>query len=114
MIEVYDYLTSFSHKGAVPWTPAYLEVMIWPYEHAVDKPAVWHKNWPDTQSSSTIKRGDSYSIFLPYSEKREFLEFMKTRKAKGAVLINGKKWAIATRIPFPHEIANNRSLRAGQ
>jgi hypothetical protein len=114
ILQVYDYLTGFSHKGAIPWSPAYLEVMIWPYEYAPDKSIIWHKGWPDTKSKSSIKRGDGYSIFLPYKYRQAFRDFMKTRKQKGAVVINGKKWAVATRIPFPHEIAHNRALQGGQ
>lgn len=108
LVQVYDYLTGFNHKHARPWAPQYLEVMIWPYDYAPDKSIVWHKDWPDINSKSSRKRGDSYSIYLPYAEKAAFERFIHTRREKGAVLINGKKWAIATRIPFPHEMPVNK------
>jgi hypothetical protein len=79
--------------------------MIWAYDYAPEKSIVWPEKWPDINSNSTRKRGDSYSIYLPYSEKGNYKEFIATRSEKGAVEINGKKWAVSTRIPFPHEIA---------
>lgn len=112
--EIYEYLTNYTHKKALPWSPAYLEVMVWPYEYAPDESINWPSNWPDTKSESTIQRGESFSIFLPYSEKEKFIKFIQTRKEKGAVLINGRKWAVSTRIPFPHEIAHNKALQPTQ
>lgn len=108
---IFDYLVSFKHPEATKWAPKFFEVMVWPYEYAPDKSIVWPSSWPDTKSESTKTRGDSFSIFLPYVQKDEFFRFIKTRNKRGAVLINGKKWAVAARIPFPHEIPVNKPLK---
>lgn len=100
-----QYLDTYSHKDATDWVPKYLEVMIWPYEYAPDKSIVWPDSFPDLKSPWAIHRGKSgYSIYLPYSKQAQFYKFINTRKPRGAVLINGKKWSVASRTPFPHEI----------
>lgn len=115
LVENLGYLASYSHAGATDWSPAYFEVMVWPYGYAPEESIIWPKGFPDLDSPSTIKRGNSlYSIYLPYSKQQEFLTFIRTRKERGAVLINGKKWAVETRIPFPHEIAHNTALQPTQ
>lgn len=106
----YDYFIDYSASEAKTWKPKFVEVMIWPYEYAPDKSIVWPKNWPDINSESTRKRRDSYSIYLPYSELEDFKVFIATKNGKGAVEINGKKWAVSTRIPFPHETELNKTL----
>jgi len=102
-IKIYDYLKNYTHKDAKVWTPDYIEITIWPYEYAPDESIVWHDDWPDIHSASTIKRDNSYSILLPYTENDKLITLLKNRKEKGAVLINDKKWAISPRILFPHE-----------
>ncbi len=107
----FDYFTSYSKSDSEDWNPSHIEVMIWPYEYAPEKSIIWPNNWPDTKSNSTKKRGDSFSIYLPFNHYDEFKKFIATRNEKGAVKINGKKWAVSTRIPFPHEIALNKSMQ---
>jgi hypothetical protein len=34
LIENLAYLESYSHPGAIDWSPAYVELMVWPYEYA--------------------------------------------------------------------------------
>lgn len=103
-LELFDALVDFESANAESWTPDYLEVMIWPYEYAPDESIGWPEDWPDTEAPTTMRRGDSYSIYLPYSEERRLREFLGSRKPKGAVLINSRKWAAAVRTPLPHEI----------
>ena len=50
-----------------------------------------------------LEPGDSYSIFMPGKELPKLLDFLKTRKEKGAVEIDGKKWAVSFRYTFPSE-----------
>jgi hypothetical protein len=107
----FDYFTSYSKEDAKDWNPTYIEVMIWPYEYAPEKSIVWPSNWPDIESYGTKKRGDSYSIYLPFSHSDELNKFIATRNKKGAVEINGKKWAVSTKTPFPHEISLNKSMQ---
>jgi hypothetical protein len=68
LVENLGYLASYSHPRATDWSPAYLEVMVWPYDYAPGEPIVWPEGFPDIESPATIKRGDSsYSIYLPYN-----------------------------------------------
>lgn len=105
LLNVYDNLTSFDHEDAEIWTPEYIEVMIWPYERAPDESIMWPEKWPDINSTSTRKRRrDAYSIYLPFEEREALNDFLRTKKEKGAVLMNNRKWTISLRTPFPHEL----------
>lgn len=101
--KLYEHIVSFDPDDAQIWIPTLVEVMIWPYEYAPDESVKWPQNWPDINSPRTIKSGDSYSIFISYERSSDLKKLLSTRKKKGAVEINGRKWAVATRIPFPHE-----------
>ena len=79
--------------------------MFCPYEYAPDTSIIWPKNWPALSAKDTRGRGDSFSVFLPSEHLSELRKFLATRKMKGAVLIDGKKMAVATRFPFPGEDA---------
>jgi hypothetical protein len=109
-LSIFDHFTNYSKTNSEDWYPSHIEIMVWPYDYAPEKSIIWPKNWPDTKSASTKKRGDSYSIYLPFNHYDEFKKFIATRNEKGAVKINGKKWSVSTRIPFPHEIALNKQL----
>ena len=50
-----------------------------------------------------LRRDDKYY--------EDFKIFIATRNQKGAVEINGKKWAVSSRVPFPHEMALNKSIQ---
>jgi hypothetical protein len=100
---LHSYLTSLDFADAKPWEPPYVEVMVWGYNYAPDESIHWPKNWPGLDSSSTLKRGDAYSIFLPGKELPKLRDFLKTQKEKGAVEIGGKKWALSIRYTFPSE-----------
>jgi len=112
-LALFDYYTRYSKAGATDWNPTHIEVMIWPYDYAPEKSIIWPSTWPDINSGSTKKRGDSFSIYLPFNHYDEFKKFIATRNEKGAVEINGKKWVVSTRTPFPHEIALNKSKQKG-
>ena len=99
----YTKLRGFQRADARPWLPEKVEVMVWPYEHAPDASIVWPREWPGIDSPETLKRGDSYSIYLPSADYPRLLEFLKGQKEKGAVEIGGRKWAAAIRLPFPGE-----------
>ncbi|MCH8201962.1 MAG: hypothetical protein IH996_02530 [Proteobacteria bacterium] len=102
--ELIRFLRDTDWGQAQDWQPAYLEVMVWPYEYAPEQSIVWHKEWPDLDSETTFQRGEgSFTICLPIRFEEQFLDFLGGRKTKGAVLINGKKMAISYRIPFPNE-----------
>lgn len=104
ILGAYDKLTNFAHPWAKAWLPAQIEVMIWPYEYAPEASIEWPKGWPGPDHPTTVKRDeDSYSLFLPASEYPALVRFLGTQNQKGAVRIDGKKWAAGTRFPFPGE-----------
>lgn len=101
--ELHAYLTSLAFPDAKPWKPPYVEAMIWAYDYATDESIHWPKDWPNLESPNALKRGDTYSIFLPGTELPKLREFLATRKDKGAVEIANKKWAVSYRYTFPSE-----------
>jgi hypothetical protein len=114
MRSAYARLSRFDRSDARPWLPENIEVMVWPYEYAPDASIVWPREWPGLDSPNTVRRGDSYSIFLPSVDYARLIAFLKGRRGKGAVEIGGRKWAAAIRMPFPQEMEwFERSRRAG-
>ncbi|MGB7622141.1 MAG: hypothetical protein WBN92_07300 [Terriglobia bacterium] len=101
--QVHEYLRTLDYKDSTPWESPYVEVIIWAYEYAPAQSIQWPKDWPGLRSPNTLKRGGSYSIFLPSKELPRLRDFLKTRKEKGAVEIDGKKWAVSVRFAFPSE-----------
>lgn len=101
--KAFSAVRDFKSTRSQPWMPAQIEVMIWPYEYSPEPSIHWKEKWPDLSAPSTIQRGDSYSLFLPSSELNPLQNFLAQRNPKGAVEINGSKWAVAYRIPFPRE-----------
>jgi hypothetical protein len=105
-------LARFTPPEMQEWKPRYIEAMVWPYEYAPDESIHWPKDWPGLSSESTIKRRDAYSIFLPGSQLPRITAFLATRKEKGAVEIDGKKWAVSVRSTFPSEPIWRKAFRA--
>jgi hypothetical protein len=103
VLSSFDRLRKFASSTAQAWLPSSVEVMVWPYEYAPDPWIVWPERWPGLKAPTTRKRGDSYSIFVPPSELPALKTFLASRKEKGAVEIDGRKWAASIRLPFPHE-----------
>lgn len=101
--EAFDKLRGFHVSNAHVWLPDKIEVMVWPYEYVPDQSIVWPKRWPHLDDPTTRKRRDSYSIFISSSELSALTAFLAGRKEKGAVEIDGKKFATSIRLPFPHE-----------
>ena len=104
VVAAYDTLSGFKHAKSRPWLPENVEVMIAPYEYAPDASISWPQDWPGLSDSKTVKRGeDSFSIYMPSAKLAELRAFLERRKAKGAVEIDGRKWSVSIRYPFPHE-----------
>ena len=102
--EIFSLVTHFKHEDTANWLPAKIEVLFWSYDYAPDESIIWPDDWPDLSDSSTVKRGDSsYSVFLDSKHLDELKDFIKTRREKGAVLINGQKMSISYRISVPGE-----------
>jgi hypothetical protein len=75
--------------------------MFWDYDYAPNKKP-WPKKFPDLKSSSTIKHGDMYSVYIDKTDFTEFKAYYPSIGEKEAVEINGKKMAISYRFPFPN------------
>lgn len=112
LLKLHRWLATFDAPKAGKWTPKYVEVMLWDYSYAPDKSIHWPKQWPGLTSDRAIKRGDSYSIFLDGALLPELGKFVASRREKGAVELDGKKWAISYRYVFPGEPAWSAALRA--
>lgn len=103
LLDVHKSLCAVNFPESRVWVPKYIEVMLWSYEYAPEASVQWPKEWPSLRSERAWKRGNAYSIFLDGSELPKLQAFLATRKERGAVEIDGKKWAIAYRDAFPSE-----------
>lgn len=103
LLSMITLLREYQSPDAEAWGPETIEVMIWPYEYAPDASIIWPKEWPGLDHAATVRRGDSYSLFIPIRDKDALLAFLETRKPRGAVKIGGKKWAMSLRSPLPSE-----------
>jgi hypothetical protein len=73
------------------------------YSYAPEKSLKWNSKWNDIKSETTVKRNeDLYSIYLDIKYYREFIELSKSVKEKQAVEINGEKYSLTYRLPFPN------------
>jgi hypothetical protein len=95
-------LLSFNHPDAHEWKPAYIEVMMWPFSYA--KSSVrWPAEFPGISDKNTRHSPRGLELFVPYPELDHYEAFVSRLKPTTAVLMDGKKWAISQRLPFPHE-----------
>ena len=102
-LTVYDRLIRYDDPAATAWLPDSVEVLATAYSHSPEKPVKWNAGWHDLQSPSTVKRSeDLYSIFLPKSQFEDFLKMRRQLKEKQAVEINGAKYSLSYRLPFPN------------
>ena len=103
LFEMITLLREYQSPAAEVWQPETIEVMIWPYEYAPEASIIWPTEWPGLDHPTTVKRGDSYSLYVPIREKDALFAFLETRKERGAVEVGGKKWAVSLRTPLPAE-----------
>ena len=104
VLKTVERLIGFDHPRAERWLPREVEVMIWPYEYAPDESRPWPKEWPGLKDPKTRRRaGKSFSLYLPSTELEALRKFLARRREKQAILIDGKKWAVSIRLPFPSE-----------
>jgi hypothetical protein len=111
LIDAFQLVSTYDNADAREWLPDFIEVIIWPYEYAPDKNLPWPKDWPTLRDLKTIKRGDGYSLFIEKSRYGALTTFLSKRREKQAVQIDGKKWAISIRMPFPSESTWNEVKR---
>jgi hypothetical protein len=102
-LTVYDNLIKFDDTNSKEWLPDTFEVMATAYSYSPEKPIMWSKDWSDLKSSSTVKRNDDlYSIYLDKKYFPDFIKLLKNLKEKQAVEINGEKFSLSYRFPFPN------------
>jgi hypothetical protein len=77
--------------------------MLTDYSHSPEKPLKWPDDWPNLKSAQTVKRSESlYSIYLEKEQFDRFKKLVKKLKEKQAIEINGKKFSVSYRLPFPN------------
>lgn len=104
ILDLYQSMISYDNPAARPWLPPEIEAMLWPFEHARGANQQWPKGWPGPNHPKAKKRrGDSYSVFLPNSSLNQLREMISKLGESRAIEIDGKKWAVSYRLPFPGE-----------
>ncbi|AHM62034.1 hypothetical protein D770_18915 [Flammeovirgaceae bacterium 311] len=102
-LKVYDNLIDFTDSHEQEWLPEKIEVLVTDYLKTPEKSLKWPADWPTLKSPDTIWRSEKlYSLYLDSRHYPELLNLMNKLKEKHAVEINGKKFAISYRLPFPN------------
>jgi hypothetical protein len=93
---------AFNAEQSTPWRPPYFEVIIWPFTYA--KSSVrWPSSFPGISDQNTRRTRSDYRLFLPIAELGQYDRFIAKITPKQAVLLDGRKWTVSARFPFPHE-----------
>jgi hypothetical protein len=108
LFAIHKFLATIDYKGSVPWTPEYVEVMLYPWgDHAPETGVDWPKDWPGLQSERALQGRDLvnrdvfYSVFLDAKLLPEVRKLL-TEKVD-AVNLGGRKWMFNFRYVFPNE-----------
>lgn len=102
-LTVYDNIKQFESNGAKDWIPDNIEIMLTDYSHSPEEPKEWPADWPNLESESTVKRNEFlYSLYLSKQNFDDFKKLISELKEKQAVEINGKKFSVSYRLPFPN------------
>jgi hypothetical protein len=100
---VYDRIVRYESSKAREWVPATIEVLLSDYSNSPEVPQKWPKAWPDLKSSKTVKRSDKlYSLYLDKKQLEELKKLLGSLKKKQAVEVNGRKFSVSYRMPFPN------------
>jgi hypothetical protein len=103
LLQLHKWLCALDSAKSEPWVPKYVEAMLWSYSYAPDPSIHWPKDWPSLKSDRAITRQSGHSIFLDGAVLPKLQKFLTTRKEKGAIELDGKKWAVVYRYTFPSE-----------
>lgn len=107
-IRVFDKLTDYSDEQATEWLPEKIEVLFTDNLKSAKKPLQWPENWPNLKSSDTVWRSEKlYSVYLDKEHYAEFIKFLGQLENKQAVEVNGKKFSVSYRLPFPNIIQSS-------
>jgi hypothetical protein len=102
-LKVYDRIARYENSKARGWVPSTIEVMLSDYSNSPEVPQKWPKGWSDLKSSKTVKRSDHlYSLYLDKRHWEEFRKLLGSLKKKQAVEVNGRKFSVSYRLPFPN------------
>ena len=102
-LTVFDNIIKFENSSAKEWLPDTVEVMATKYSHSPVKPLKWNKEWNDISHNTTVKRNDNlFSIYLDKKYFQDFIKLLKSLKEKQAVEINGEKYSLTYRLPYPN------------
>jgi hypothetical protein len=102
-LSVYDNIVQFDDNAASEWLPDTIEVMATKYSYSPEKPLKWNSEWGDINSATTVKRNeDLYSIYIDKKYFDEFIKLLRSLSQKQGVEINGEKYSLTYRLPFPN------------
>ena len=107
---LYQTMSGFDHPGAPRWKPEYLEVRIWPFDHAKKPPIPWRAGWPDLNDRRTEQRDQMYLLYFPPALEEPLKRFLAERGSTRPALINGRKWSVAYRYALPGMSVWERAL----
>jgi len=100
--QAFRMLLAFNDTKAREWNPPYIEIMLWPFSYAKSS-LPWPVDFPGLSDKNTRRSEKMVELFIPYSEWNQYRAFVSKLKPTTAVLLDGQKWAISERLPFPHE-----------
>ena len=103
LLTLHRWLCELDFADAEEWVPKYVEVLLWGYSYAPDPSINWPKQWPSLTSERVVRRGKLTSIFLDGSMLPKLRNFLASRSPKGAVELDGSKWAASYRYTFVGE-----------
>ena len=112
LLVLHKYLDSLDCPDSKPWTQAYVEVLLWPYQYVSNNAIQWPQDWPALDSAHALKRGTSYSIFFNGDALANLQHFEEIRKGSGGIELGGKKWDMAFRRVLPSQPVWLKALQA--
>lgn len=96
---VYDNIQKFEDVNAKEWLPEQIEILATDYTHSPEIPVKWNNEW----TKNSIDRGGYLmSVYIDKKYFDDFKKLAKNLKEKQAVEINGKKYSLSYRLPFPN------------
>lgn len=106
-----ELVTTYRRDDVIDFDFEFEEIVIRPFDDdKSSRDLKWSKELPDLNDIRTIKHAKygRYSLFLSRSQNKNFQKiwwrFVKSNYSDSvAFLINGKKWKIERRLPFPSE-----------
>lgn len=101
-LNLFDKIISYKNNRSKIWIPDKIEAVVWDYSHSIGESLKWPNGWPDLNSSDTVVRGRIYSIYIDGKYYKELVEFLGQRSKKQSIEINGKKFTVVLRFPFPN------------